>query len=204
MAAVLPQGLLQSVSWRRTARVMATGLVLAAMSGCTDPEPFPYAIVSLAVMPVEVVPYHTQAGRIAGDHLTRMLLDETRFRVVGIDSTTRIFAQPDGQNLFLRFRNEARTTGYLSPDIARAVSTRTGCQGLLYSTLSTSLHTPVSGMLSLTVAAFEGNTGYKVWSGYRQRSFAGHPGEPAFNRSVGAIVAEIVAQMPRPAGEEER
>lgn len=183
--------------------LVATGLLTA---GCPrDPDPFPYAITSLAVLPCEVVPTSSQlAGRLTGDHLTRALQERTYFRVVPLDSTSRILNAPEGIPLFQRFRTMARTAGVIEGPVARAIGGRVGAQGLLYPRLALALSGPVSGSMSLTVSVYEATEGFKVWQGYSQHAFAGSPGEPAFNRVLGRLVEDVVAQMPRPAGEEGR
>ena len=185
-------------------RAALAGVLALALSACgRDPEPFPYGITSLAVLPAEVIPMSSRiAGDAVGDHLTS-LLQQTRFRVVGIGSTRRILSQPDVMPLFDRFRSMAVTRGSLEGPVARAMGGLVGSQGLLYPRLALALRGPVSGTISLTVSCYEATEGSRVWQGYAQRSFAGSPGEPAFNRSLGEVVAQIVAQMPRPAGEEE-
>jgi hypothetical protein len=182
------------------------GVVAAAalVAGCyRDPDPFPYGITSLAVLPADVSPTSQLAGRLAGDQLTSLLSANTVFRVVGIDSTSRILTSPEGIDLYRRFRNQARTAGVVDGPVARAIGGRVGVQGLLYPRLSLALNGPVSGKMGLTVTVYEANEGFRVWQGYAERGFAGNPGEPAFNRTLGQLVADVVSRMPRPAGEQE-
>lgn len=180
-------------------------VAVLAIAGCSpDPDPFPFGITSLAVLPAEAVATDQLTGRMVGQHLTQSLQDHTLFRVVGSDSTGRILAQPDGYELFHRFRTMAMTQRTVDGAVARAMGDRLGVQGLMYPRLALALNGPVSGQLSLTVTVYEASGGQRVWQGYGQRSFAGHPGEPAFNRTVGQVVEDIVARMPRPAGEEDK
>ena len=75
----------------------AGALIALSLAGCyDDPEPFPYAIVSLAVLAI-VVPFHRQAGYYTGLHISLALRKTTSFRVVDVDSTLRIFAEPSGE-----------------------------------------------------------------------------------------------------------
>ncbi|MDB5100517.1 MAG: hypothetical protein JWM80_4938 [Cyanobacteria bacterium RYN_339] len=180
------------------------GLVAAAalVAGCyQDPDPFPYGITSLAVLPADVQPGSSLAGRLAGDHLTQLLMERTVFRVVGIDSTSRILNAPEGVELYRRFRSMAKTSGVIEGPVARTIGNRLGVQGLLYPRLALALSGPVSGKMSLTLTVYEANQGFRVWQGYSQRGFAGNPGEPAFNKTLGQLVEDVVSHMPRPAGE---
>jgi hypothetical protein len=181
---------------------LATTLLLV---GCNnDPEPFPFAINSVAVLPAEVIPSNYQAGYLVGNQLTRVLQEKTLFRVVGIDSTSRVLAQADGIQLYQRFRSLVATSRNIEGPIARSMGERTGAGAVLYPRLALSLSGPVSGEMALTVLAYEVIEGQRVWQGYARRSFAGHPGEPAFNRTLGELADEVIAHMPRPAGELEQ
>jgi len=185
----------------RLAAALASAVLVA---GCyQDPDPFPYGITSLAVLPADVVPTNQLAGRLTGDWLTQQISANTVFRVVGIDSTSRILQAPEGIDLYRRFRSEAGTAGVIEGPVARAIGNRVGVQGLLYPRLSLALTGPVSGKMGLTLTVYEANQGFKVWQGYGERGFSGNPGEPAFNRTLGQLVADVVGRMPRPAGEQE-
>jgi hypothetical protein len=187
------------MAWGLRVAALAAALLLA---GCNnDPEPFPFAITSVAVLPAEVIPSNYQAGYLVGNQLTRVLRDHTLFRVVGIDSTSRILAQPDGIQLYHRFRSLVSTSRNIEGPVARAMGERMGAGAVLYPRLAMSLTGPVSGEMALTVLAYEVVEGQRVWQGYARRSFAGHPGEPAFNRTLGELTDDVIAHMPRPAGE---
>lgn len=183
--------------------LLAVGLALTTLlGGCyQDEEPFPYGITSLAVLPTEVIPTDQLAGQFVSMHVSRALEDHSLFRVVGSESTERILSEPDGIELFDRFRTMAATAGVIDGRLARTLGDRMGVQALLFPRLALSLHGPTSGAMSLTLQAYETMQGSKIWQGYAQRSFAGHPGEPAFNHVLEDAVDDIISRMPRPAGE---
>ena len=183
---------------------LAAALVLAgALAGCwSDPDPFPYEIESLAVLPAEIHPYDRLGAQIAGDQLTAALQAGTTFRVVPAQSVARILSEPGNRALHDRFRTQALGIGAIAPELSLVLAQRLGAAGLLFTSITAGLRGGASGDVAVTVSAFEASTGYKVWSNSRRRAFQGAPGEPAFTRAVGAMVSEIVDDMPRPRGEE--
>ena len=104
-----------------------------------------------------------------GDQLTRVLRDRTLFRVVGIDSTSRILAQPDGIQLYQRFRSLINTSRNMAAPIARSMGERMGVGAVLYPRLALSLSGPVSGEMALTVLAYVG----LALQGFRTGELAG-------------------------------
>jgi hypothetical protein len=191
-------------SVRAGIRTAAGALALAsALSGCwNDPEPFPYASESLAVLPVHLHPYSRQGATIAGDQLTAALQSDTTFRVVPAQSVARILSEPSGRALYERFRTQALGIGAVSPELSLVLAQRVAAGGLLFTSISAGLRGGASGDVAVVVSAFEATTGYKVWTNSRRRAFVGAPGEPAFVATVGAMIREIVDDMPRPRGEE--
>lgn len=174
-----------------------------ALAGCwNDPDPFPYQIESLAVLPVEVHPYDRLGAQIAGDQLTAALQTGTTFRVVPAQSTARVLSEPSGRALLDRFRTQALGIGAISPELSLVLAQRLGAGGLLFTSITAGLRGGASGDVAVVVSAYEANTGYKVWTNSRRRAFQGSPGEPAFTKAVGGMIQEIVDDMPRPRGEE--
>lgn len=188
----------------RTRAAQTLALALAgALAGCwSDPDPFPYAIESLAVLPAEVHPYDRLGAQIAGDQLTAALQANTTFRVVPAQSVARVLSEPGGRALYDRFRSQALGIGAITPDLSLVLAQRLGASGLLFTSVTAGLRGGASGDSAVVVSVYEASTGYKVWSNSRRRAFNGAPGEPAFTRTVGAMLQEIVADMPRPSGEE--
>lgn len=177
--------------------------VTAVLSGCyNDPDPFPYAIESLAVLPAEIRPYDRLGAQIAGDQMTAALQARTRFRVVSAESVGRILSEPGGRALLDRFRTQALAVGAITPDLSLVLAQRVAAGGLLFTSITAGLRGGASGDVAVVVAVFEAATGHKVWTNSRRRAFQGAPGEPAFTRTVGAMITEIVDDMPRPAGDE--
>lgn len=184
---------------------LAGALALAlALGGCNgDPDPFPYAIESLVVLPTYMQPFDRLGAQIAGDQITHALRDRTSFRVVPASSALRVLNEPSGQALYERFRSQAITMGAVSPQLSLPLAQRLGAAGLLFPRLSLSLNGQARGDISLSITVFESTTGFRVWTANRRRGFAGAPGEPAFVKAVGVMVDEIIETMPRPSGEVE-
>lgn len=183
---------------------LAAALTFAgALAGCWyDPDPFPYQIESLAVLPAEVHPYDRLGAQIAGDQLTAALQAGTTFRIVPAQSVARVLSEPSGRALYDRFRTQALGIGAITPDVSLVLSQRLGVGGLLFTSITGGMRGRASGDIAVVVSAFEATTGHKVWTNSRRRPFQGAPGEPAFVRTVGAMIQEIVDDMPRPTGEE--
>lgn len=184
-------------------RAAAALAVASASAGCwNDPEPFPYAIESLAVLPPEIRPYSRLGAEIAGDQLTAALQANTSFRVVPAQSVARILGEPGGRALLDRFRTQALQVGAVAPDLSLVLAQRVAAGGLLFTAITAGLRGQASGDVTVVVSCYEAATGYKVWTNSRRRPFVGAPGEPAFTRTVGAMLQEIVLDMPRPRGDE--
>ena len=188
------------------ARLAGLALLLACAAGglgCSrDPDPMPYAIESLAVMPCELRPYDRVGAAIAGDQITAALQAGTTFRIVPVQSVARILGDPSGIQLRERFRTQALAVGMIEPALSLNVAQRVGSSGLLFTAISCGLRGQAAGDVSIVMSVFEASTGYRVWTNNRRRAFQGAPGEPAFVQVVGAMIEDIVANMPRPRGEE--
>ncbi len=184
-------------------RAAAALAIASAPAGCwNDPDPFPYAIESLAVLPAEIRPYDRLGAQIAGDQLTAALQARTSFRVVPAQSVARILSEPGGRALFDRFRTQALAVGAITPDLSLVLAQRVAAGGLVFTAISAGLRGGAGGDAAVVISVFEAATGYKVWTNSRRRAFQGAPGEPAFSRTVGAMIDEIVDDMPRPRGDE--
>lgn len=184
----------------RGAALVGAALLLAS---CVSPrEPMPYAITSLAVLPADVTPYHQASGRQAAEYVSAALAQRTSFRVVGVDSTTRILAGPQGHDLYARFRDQARTAGTVAPPIATMLAQRTNVQALLLPTLQVSMRGIVDGRVALSIAVYEPQTGSRVWMNRHEQAFRGMQGDPGFMRVVREMAEALVETMPRPADEE--
>lgn len=183
---------------------LAAFALAGALTACSgDPDPFPYAIESLAVLPAELHPYDRFGAQIAGDQMTAVLRDRTTFRIVPAQSVARILNEPGGLSMLDRFRTQAMGIGAIAPELSRGLAQRLGTGGLMFMSISGALRGTARGDIAVLVSVYEATTGYKVWANSRRRAFQGAPGEPAFVKTVGTMIDEIVADMPRPVGEVE-
>lgn len=180
--------------------LIAAGVCLA-LAGCAR-DPIPYNISSLAVLPTDVTPYHQASGRTAGEYLTAALARKTSFRVIGVDSSTRLLAGPQGLGWYQSFRDQAKTAGYVTPALATLLAQRLNVNGILMPQLVVRLNGLIDGQASLTISIFEPSTGQRVWWNRQQRNFRGTQGDPGFMRVVLDMAEELVDSMPRPVGEE--
>jgi hypothetical protein len=187
-------------SGRAIALAVASVAVLAA-SGCAGPDETT-RLESLAILPADVAPYHQMTERAVGDYLTQAFV-RTRFRNVGAHSTRRLLAGPRNQDLYRRFKDQAKTTGEVALPVARAVANTVNAQGLVYSSLAVSVVGPVEGRVALTLAIFDRSTGRRVWRNHRERGFVGQLGDPGFLQAGRAMADELVAIVPQPTGEDE-
>jgi hypothetical protein len=183
------------------ARAAALGLSLFVLTACGRGD-MPSNITSLAVLPADVAPYHQMTERAVGDYLTQALA-RTRFRLVGAESARRLLSGPRAQDLYRRFKDQAKTSPEVSLLVAQAVADTVNAQGLLFPQLAVSVVGPVEGRVALTLSVIDRTTGQRIWRNRRERSFVGQLGDPGFLQAVKAMADELVATLPQPAEEEE-
>lgn len=181
------------------ARATALGLGLVALLSCGRGD-LPTNITSLAVLPADVAPYHQMTERAVGDYLTQAL-NHTSFRVVGAESARRVLSGPRAQDLYRRFRDQAKTSPEVALLVTQGVADTVNAQGLLFPQLAVTVVGPVEGRMALTVSIFDRYTGRRVWRNRRERSFVGRLGDPGFLQAVKAMADELVATMPQPSEE---
>lgn len=183
-------------------RAMLLGASLL-LAGCAEPrEPMPYAISSLAVLPTDSTPHHEVSGRQTAEYVTAALTRQTSFRVVGVDSATRLLAAPPGLDTYMRFRDQARTAGEVAPAIAALLARRMNVQALVLPSLVVTMRGRIDGRVALSIAVYEPATGSRVWMNRREAAFRGTQGDPGYLRVVREMAEELVATMPRPRDEE--
>jgi hypothetical protein len=175
--------------------------LLASVGACGQRDPFPERIESLAVLPVEITPSDGAAGSVVAGLLGSALLQRTSFRVVPLDSVSRLRMDPRYERVFARFRGLARGGGVVEPEVSQALGDRTGVRGLVWTTLSLGLASQVRGDISLTVRIYDARTGRPVWRAFRRHPFEGTSADPAFARVMTKIIGEVVRDLPRPEGE---
>lgn len=189
----------------RAAACLRTAVLGASilLVGCAQPrEPMPYAITSLAVLPADVTPHHEVSGRQTSEYVTAALAVQTSFRVVGVDSASRLLAAPPGQDTYMRFRDQARTAGEVAPAIAALLARRMNVQALVLPSLVVTMRGRIDGRVALSIAVYEPATGSRVWMNRREQVFRGTQGDPGFLRVVREMAEALVTTMPRPQGEE--
>lgn len=176
----------------------AAGLVMAAtvLAAC-DSGPLPSRIQSLAVLPADVAPYHQLTERAAGDYVTQSLV-RTGYRVVGAESVARLLSSARNQDLYRRFRDQAKTGPEVALPLAQTLADVVNAQGLLLPQLAVSVVGPAEGRVSLSMAIFDRYTGLRVWRNRRERGFVGSTGDPGFLRAVKEMADEIIQTLPEP------
>ena len=182
-------------------RVVAAVGACLVLAGCSR-DPMPYNITSLAVLPTDVTPFHQASGRAAGEYLTAALARKTSFRIIGVDSSTRLLAGPQGFGWYQSFRDQAKTAGYVTPSLSNLLAQRLNVNGILLPQLVVRLNGLIDGKAALSISIFEPSTGQRIWWNRQERNFRGTQGDPGFMRVVLDMAEELVDTMPRPAGEE--
>jgi hypothetical protein len=183
------------------ARAAALGLGLVTLLSCGRGD-LPTNITSLAVLPADVAPYHQMTERAVGDYVTQALY-RTPFRLVGAESARRLLSGARSQDLYRRFRDQAKTSPEVALSVTQAVAETVNAQGLVFPQLAVSVVGPVEGRVALTLNIFDRYTGRRVWRNRRERGFVGQLGDPGFLQAVKAMADELVATMPQPAEEGE-
>ncbi|MNS24771.1 hypothetical protein D3C72_566460 [compost metagenome] len=180
----------------------AAGLVVGAavLTGCPEGQ-LPSRIVSVAVLPADVAPYHQMTERVTGEYVTQAFASKT-FRLVGSGSTTRLLAGPRNQDLYRRFKDQAKTSPEVALNISQYLADVVNAQGLVFPQLAVSQVGPYEGRVALTISIFDRYTGQRIWRNRREKSFVGQLGDPGFLKVVREMAVEIVAYVPEPPEEE--
>ena len=184
-------------------RALRLLLALASVwliAGC-DPAPMPDDIRSLAVLPADATPIHEITLPWVGFYITHALMDDTRFKVISAEDVERLLSDPLDQALYDRFRIQSATEGDIDPPLAQALGDRLQAGGLVLPVIRLTMVGADSGKMVVALNVYEGDSGRRVWNGWRERPFNGRLGDPAFIALVGNLEGQLVSEMPRPRGE---
>ncbi|MFN3431097.1 MAG: hypothetical protein ACK46X_14235 [Candidatus Sericytochromatia bacterium] len=181
---------------------LAAGLAVgtAVLTGCPE-RSFSNHLTSMAVLPADVAPYHQMTERVTGDYVTQAFA-RTTFRLVGTGSTTRLLAGPRNQDLYRRFKDQAKTGPEVALNISQYLADVVNAQGLVFPQLAVSQVGPYEGRVALTISIFDRYTGQRIWRNRREKGFVGQLGDPGFLKVVREMADEIVAHVPEPPEEE--
>jgi hypothetical protein len=177
-----------------TRTACALGVIVLAGCGRGD---LGTRITSLAVLPADVAPYHHLTERATGDYITQALA-RTPYRLVGAESVSRLLAGPRAQDLYRRFRDQAKIGPEVSLLVAQTLADTVNAQGLVFPSLAVSVVGPYEGRVAMTIQIYDRYTGQRVWRNRRERGFVGQLGDPGFLRAVNEMANELVDTMPVP------
>lgn len=179
--------------WQRAVACVLGALVLA---GCSRGD-LGTRITSLAVLPADVAPYHQMTERATADYVTQALA-RTPYRLVGAESAARLLAGPRGQDLYRRFRDQAKIGPEVALTVAQTLADTLNVQGLVLPSLAVSVVGPYEGRVALTIQVYDRYTGQRVWRNRRERAFVGRLGDPGFLKAVNEMANELIGTLPVP------
>lgn len=182
----------------------AIALLAGPLAACRDPEPFPYGITKLGVLPAWSPLGTPGAAATWGEQLSASLVRRTSFRVVGAGSAQAYLSQPEHQGLAQGLRTEVLALGQPSVASARAIGRHLNVQAILTSVVSVRDFglQGGGGEVALQVSAFETESGARIWGWVGQQRYGDRPTRAqALGLAVSQLVDRAVSALPRPAGE---